>query len=78
VTEFTLLIYLNEEGLEGGETLFYATHRPRPDNVALRITPRIGACLLHAHGERCLTHEGAAVARGTKYLLRSDVAYRRA
>lgn len=75
-THFTLLLYLNEDGLVGGETVFYATHRPRPDNVVLRVAPRRGRCLLHAHGERCLTHEGAAVTRGVKYLLRTDVAYR--
>ena len=31
--------------------------------------------LVYAHGARCLTHEGAAVVRGVKYLLRTDVAY---
>jgi hypothetical protein len=74
-TEFTLLLYLNDEGLEGGATLFHATHKPRADNVVLRYSPQQGACLLHAHGDRCLTHEGEAVRRGTKYLLRTDVSY---
>jgi hypothetical protein len=74
-TEFTLLLYLNDAGLEGGATVFYATHAPLPDNVALRFAPQQGTCLLHAHGDRCLTHEGEAVRRGTKYLLRTDVAY---
>lgn len=73
-TEFTLLVYLNDEGLEGGETMFYEGHGARAPTAA-RIAPRAGTCLLHAHGERCLTHEGAAVTRGVKYLLRSDLAY---
>ena len=66
--------YLNDAGLEGGETCFYAGHGAAAAEVA-RITPRAGASLVHAHGARCLTHEGAAVRRGVKYLLRSDLAY---
>ena len=68
----TVLLYLNDEGLTGGETVFYAD-----DNTeAFRFAPRAGAALLHAHGMRCLTHEGAEVTSGFKYLLRSDVAYK--
>ena len=69
-----VLIYLNDEGLEGGETIFYSD---RGSQEACRFFPREGATLVHAHGARCLTHEGAAVRRGTKYLLRTDVAYSR-
>jgi hypothetical protein len=74
LTEFTLLVYLNDAGLEGGETCFYAGHGAAATEVA-RVAPRAGASLLHAHGARCLTHEGTAVTRGVKYLLRSDLAY---
>ena len=73
-TEFTVLLYLSSEGLVGGETLFYADHHD--DEPVVRVAPRAGAALVHAHGGRCLTHEGAAVAKGAKYILRTDVAYR--
>lgn len=74
VTEFTLLIYLNED-FDGGETVFYESHFGGQE--AYRFSPKAGAMLLHAHGERCLTHEGMNVTRGVKYVLRSDVAYTR-
>ena len=73
-TEFTVLFYLNDAGLEGGATVFYRSHESGAGEL-LRFAPKRGAALLHAHGERCLTHEGAAVSRGVKYLLRTDVAY---
>lgn len=56
--------------LAGGETVFYDGRTP-----VLVYVPRQGAALLHGHGVRCLTHEGAVVAQGVKYLLRSDVMY---
>ena len=75
VTEFTVLIYLNsDDGLEGGETIFHADHGRSGE--LLRVKPQAGAALVHAHGARCLTHEGSEVRRGVKYLLRTDVAYR--
>ncbi|KAK3252724.1 hypothetical protein CYMTET_37995 [Cymbomonas tetramitiformis] len=75
-TEYTLLVYLNGQGecdLEGGETIFWATAR----KVLCEVSPQTGMCLLHAHGRRCLLHEGALVRKGTKYVLRTDVMYRR-
>ena len=71
-TEYTVLLYLNDEGLDGGETVFYRAHGGREQ---LRVKPRAGCALVHAHGARCLTHEGAEVSSGVKYLLRTDVAY---
>jgi hypothetical protein len=76
ITEFTVLIYLNDQGVEGGETTFYFSHAAAPNGDKCRFRPRKGACLVHAHGMRCLTHEGAEVTRGTKYLLRTDVSFR--
>ena len=70
VTEFTVLLYLSD-GIVGGETIFYGSH----GDEALRFAPKKGAALVHSHGGRCLTHEGAQVQSGTKYLLRTDVAY---
>ena len=73
VTEWTVLLYLNDESLEGGETLFYDSHSAATPLVS--FAPRAGAALVHAHGSRCLTHEGAEVRKGVKYLLRTDLAY---
>ena len=81
-TEYTLLIYLNTAGgearwegqpLVGGDTVFHATAKTE----CARVSPEAGMALLHAHGRRCLMHEGEEVMRGAKYLLRADVMYRR-
>lgn len=84
-TEFTLLIYLNgseseaeladlgQEALQGGETIFWKTKTKQ----LVAVAPKRGMALLHAHGRRCLMHEGAEVLKGQKYMLRSDVMYRR-
>jgi len=80
-TLFTLLIYLNGSGgskgdaLEGGETVFYKGTKPGCGRVAVSFAPKMGSGLAHVHGERCMLHEGAAVKKGTKYLLRTDVCY---
>ncbi|QDZ23658.1 Fe2OG dioxygenase domain-containing protein [Chloropicon primus] len=75
-TEYTLLIYLNGTSmsdLEGGETIFWETKKKE----LCRIAPEQGKLLLHAHGHRCLLHAGNLVTRGVKYMIRSDVMYRR-
>jgi predicted 2-oxoglutarate/Fe(II)-dependent dioxygenase YbiX len=59
----TFMIYLNQD-FTGGETEFEDE----------RILPRTGDALVFTHG---LRHQGAEVRRGTKYVLRSDVMYRR-
>jgi hypothetical protein len=84
ITVFTLLIYLNGgeettegelgESLSGGETLFYGGHG-RNTSVTVSVSPKQGQLLLHGHGHRCLTHEGAEVTSGAKYVLRTDVVY---
>ncbi|PPQ67656.1 hypothetical protein CVT25_012684 [Psilocybe cyanescens] len=77
-SEWTLLIYLTgiEDGVEGGETLFYNEQRGKPREV---ITPPLkrGTALLHRHGEECMLHEGSPVRKGTKYVLRSDLMFTR-
>ena len=80
-TDFTLLVYLNSQGepvpqyaeqpLAGGDTVFMKTARQE----LLRVSPKQGSALLHAHGSRCLLHEAEAVAKGAKYVLRADVMY---
>ncbi|CAK9110612.1 Tetraacyldisaccharide 4'-kinase [Durusdinium trenchii] len=73
-SEFTLLFYLNDLGLQGGETVFFKGNTGASE--VLRVTPVAGQALLHWHGDRCLLHEGANVRAGVKYLLRTDVLYR--
>ena len=85
-TEFTFLVYLNSHGepagggteggeqpLLGGDTVFMKTAKAE----LCRVAPQRGMALLHAHGRRCLLHEGEEVRRGVKYLLRADIMYRR-
>lgn len=60
----TFMIYLND-GFEGGATEF-------PDTA---VEPVTGLALVFDHLSR---HQGAEVVRGRKYVLRSDVMYRRA
>lgn len=61
------------ENLQGGETVFYEGRRD--DQVALSFKPKRGSLLVHAHGDRCLTHEAMEVTHGAKYVLRTDVTY---
>jgi predicted 2-oxoglutarate/Fe(II)-dependent dioxygenase YbiX len=65
----TFMIYLND-GCEGGATEFEDHDSAHP----LRVTPARGMALLFHHP---LVHRGAPVRRGVKYVLRSDVMYRR-
>jgi prolyl 4-hydroxylase len=62
---FTLMVYLNE-GFDGGATAFH--------DDDLRVVPRAGMALLFQHAQ---LHEGCELIAGTKYVLRSDVMYRR-
>lgn len=61
LSKLTVLVYLND-GFAGGDTAFRG----------FRIEPRVGDALLFVHDT---WHEGAAVERGVKYALRSDVMY---
>ncbi len=62
-SELTLMVYLNE-AFTGGETNFL--------DVDATVAPRVGMALLFQHQ---LLHEGATVAIGAKYVLRTDVMY---
>ena len=61
----SFLVYLNED-FEGGETVFPTLGRT--------VVPRTGMALLFQHR---VLHEGAEVTRGVKYVLRTDLMYRR-
>ena len=62
-SRLSFMVYLNED-FEGGETAF-------PD---LSIRPQTGLALCFVH---LLLHKGEPVTRGRKYVLRTDVMYRR-
>lgn len=77
-THFTVLVYLNggerdpaDFRVRGGETIFWKDHDGR--RPALAFPPTRGVCLFHGHGDECMTHEGAGVEDGQKYVLRTDV-----
>lgn len=64
----TLLLYLNDQ-MMGGQTRVITR-----GGESIEITPAPGLLLCFEHG---LMHEGAIVETGRKYVLRSDVMYRR-
>jgi hypothetical protein len=73
---WTLLIYLSgkEDGVEGGETVFYKDGKTKGGEIAVGIER--GLALLHRHGgSDCLLHEGRTVTKGTKWVLRSDLLF---
>ncbi|PKH53075.1 oxidoreductase, 2OG-Fe(II) oxygenase [Tenacibaculum sp. Bg11-29] len=62
-SRITFMIYLNDDYI-GGQTKFND----------IIITPNIGTALCFIHEQK---HEGIPVKKGEKYVLRSDVMYRR-
>lgn len=63
----TLLIYLNDDYI-GGETVLKLV----PDTVVM--TPKTGSAMAFYH---CQTHAGMEVQRGVKYLVRTEVLYKK-
>jgi predicted 2-oxoglutarate/Fe(II)-dependent dioxygenase YbiX len=68
-SQLTFMVYLSDVE-EGGETNFYRAG----GILTFAVKPRRGRALAFDH--RCL-HEGSAVRRGCKYVLRTDVMYQR-
>ncbi|MEN0045618.1 MAG: 2OG-Fe(II) oxygenase [Bacteroidota bacterium] len=62
-SRITFMIYLNDN-FTGGETRF--------DKITIK--PKIGTALCFIHEQK---HEGSSVEKGVKYVLRSDVMYRK-
>ncbi len=60
---FTFMIYLNN-GFKGGETIFNNN----------KITPTTGMALVFLHS---LEHAGNPIIEGTKYVLRTDIMYKK-
>lgn len=65
----TLMAYLNDD-FTGGTTRFDLANRAEP----LIVTPRSGTALVFMHHR---LHSGDEVSAGRKYVLRTDVMYRR-
>lgn len=69
-SQLTALFYLNEE-FKGGSTRIL----DQPTGSLIQdIHPITGSCLVFKHRTY---HEGASVNEGIKYVLRSDVMYRK-
>ena len=74
-SRLTFLIYLND-GFDAGCTTFYL---PAPGGGlhARGVVPCAGSVLCFPQGNTAsLLHEGSAVTRGVKYVIRTDVLYR--
>jgi prolyl 4-hydroxylase len=69
ISWMTLMVYLND-GYEGGRTCFDL--RDEPQSIAIK--PKKGMALAFMHDR---LHEGEALRAGVKYVLRTDVMYRR-
>jgi len=72
----TFMLYLND-GFSGGDTTFYNDYQQRykaglKKNVIYSLRPEKGSCLVFNH---CITHDGAELLGGNKYILRSEVMY---
>lgn len=72
-SKLTFMIYLNgEEGFTGGKTLFF--NSKKDDTIIGTYEPKKGDLIIFDHN---LWHSGATVTSGEKYILRSDIIYRR-
>lgn len=74
-SQLTVMLYLNEGGgadYTGGDTNFLPADVRRRAAEAVVFTPSCGDLLVFTHR---LLHEGARVAAGRKYAIRTDVMY---
>ena len=72
-TQYTALFYLCAPDVRGGETVFYADGDERRE--LCRVPPEPGAVLLFRQGAGGLLHSSGAVRAGTKWVLRTDLAF---
>jgi len=74
---YTMMLYLNDD-FEGGSTNFLDETGPKNEkgeyNITHKIQPQPGMALVFDH--RTL-HEGDAVKNGKKYIMRSDILFKR-
>ena len=74
-THYTLHLYLNGDGIEGGETTFWSRSWPMKDEKRVDVAAKLGRVLIFQH--RGLTHSGEEVSKGVKYTMRTDLLYER-
>ncbi|KAG7884123.1 hypothetical protein KL938_001995 [Ogataea parapolymorpha] len=74
ISKWTVLVYLSDKGLKGGETIFYNEQGDSSERQ-ISIQPQQGMALFHKHGDDCLLHEAATVRDGKKWVFRTDVMY---
>lgn len=73
-SQLTFMIYLNEE-MTGGETRFFSgMEQAAAQSAYLSVKPKTGMALVFVHS---IWHEGAVVQSGQKYVLRTDVMFKR-
>lgn len=74
-TKFTVLVYLSD--CHGGATRFFPPQSSKKEggNNSIAFAPKMGAMLIHLHGEDCLLHQADPVEKGIKYVLRTDLVY---
>eukprot|EP01119_Soliformovum_irregulare_P018517 TRINITY_DN5698_c0_g1_i5.p1 TRINITY_DN5698_c0_g1~~TRINITY_DN5698_c0_g1_i5.p1 ORF type:complete len:716 (-),score=113.85 TRINITY_DN5698_c0_g1_i5:50-2197(-) len=74
-TIYTVMIFLNDD-FEGGKTNFFQRDEPtsKDEEVMLSIEPKLRRAILFNHDTR---HAGAILTRGCKYILRSEIIFRR-
>jgi len=71
---FTVNVYLNDVE-DGGSTRFYFGKEKEPD---FSVAPKAGLCLLFRQPPgKSYYHDGEQLGSGLKYLIRSDVMYRK-
>ena len=74
-SRLTFLMYLNDD-FDGGATTFYVPSAGAAGLSAYGVQPRIGTVLCFPQGNLAsLVHEGSAVTRGFKCVIRTDVLY---
>ncbi len=75
-SRLTFLVYLNE-GFTGGCTTFFLSSPEEGVLHGFPVQPLQGSVLCFPHGDTAgsLLHEGSAVLRGSKYIIRTDVLY---
>lgn len=67
-SKLTFMIYLNDQ-FKGGDTNFFENNE-----IILKVHPKMGSLIIFEHS---LWHEGQILKEGKKYILRSDILYKR-